>query len=200
MAAGGAYPKSPRRYCPDALVTHEAFDAATARPMPPGTQSRVDPGRAIPAAMRDIDPPDLGQQGAIGRLAQTFRPATPSIIPRRRDVHHIAHDPNRERIVLSHNEAEFHLGASEKMRSVFLKSPAPCADARSRAADGRFQRPNPRRHAGSPPAYWSAAAIPHASHHPYSARRAASKRQSPAPEQSGSTAGRCSPAAQPPPA
>src|SRR3984893_15321567 len=39
------------------------------------------------------------------------------------------------------------------------------------------------------------AAIPPAPPHPYSSRRAASKRQSPAPEQSGSTAGRCSPAA-----
>jgi len=29
MAVGGAYSESPRRYCPDALVTHEAFDAAT---------------------------------------------------------------------------------------------------------------------------------------------------------------------------
>ena len=53
---------------------------------------------------------------------------------------------------------------------------------------------------GSPPAYWGAAAIPPAPPHPYSARRAASKGQSPAPEQSGSTAGRCSPAAPPPPA
>jgi len=31
MAVGGAYPKPPRRYRPNALMTHETFDAATAR-------------------------------------------------------------------------------------------------------------------------------------------------------------------------
>src|ERR1700731_4217355 len=121
MAVGGAYPKPPWRYCPDALMTHEAFDAATAHHIPPGAQGRVDPGRAIAAAMCHMDPPDLGQQGAIGRLAQTFRPAAPGIIPRRRDTHHIAHDANRERLALVRDEAEFHLGASEKMRSVFFR-------------------------------------------------------------------------------
>ena len=44
MAAGGAYPKPPRRYCPDAVMTHEAFDAATARRVPLGAQGRVDLG------------------------------------------------------------------------------------------------------------------------------------------------------------
>ena len=120
MAVGGAYPKAPRRHCPDALVTHEACDAATARHIPPGAQGRVDPGRTVPAAVRGMDLPDLGQQGAIGRLARTFGPATPSIIPGRRDVHHIAHDSNRECLALIRDEAEFHLGASAKMRSVFF--------------------------------------------------------------------------------
>jgi hypothetical protein len=102
-------------------MTHEAFDAAaTAHLIPPGAQGRVNPGRAIAAAMCHMDPPDLSQQGEIGHLAQTFRPATPGIIPRRRDAQHIAHDPNRERLALVRDEAEFHLGASEKMRSVFF--------------------------------------------------------------------------------
>src|ERR1700674_2823201 len=121
MAVGGAYPKPPWRYRSDALMTHEAFDAATAHHIPPGAQGRVNPGRAIAAAMGHMDPPDLGQQDAIGRLAQTIRPATPGIIPRRRDTHHIAHDANRERLALVRDEAEFHLGASEKMRSVFFR-------------------------------------------------------------------------------
>jgi hypothetical protein len=122
MAVGGAYPESPRRYCSDALVTHEASDAATARHIPPGAQGRVDPGRTVPAAMRGMDPPNLGQQGTIGRLARTFGSATPSIIPRRRDAHHIAHDANRECLALIRDEAEFHLGASEKICSVFLRN------------------------------------------------------------------------------
>jgi hypothetical protein len=114
---GGAYPKPPWRYRPDALMTHDAFDAATAHHIPPGAQGCINPGRAIAAAMCHMDPPDLGQQGAIGRLAQTFRPATPGIIPRRRDTYHIEYDA---RLALVRDEAEFHLGASEKMRSVFF--------------------------------------------------------------------------------
>src|SRR6202045_3619101 len=195
MAVGGAYPKPPWRYRSDALMTHEAFDAATAHHIPPGAQGRVNPGRAITAAMCHMDPPDLGQQSAIDCLAQTFRPATPGIIPRRRDTHHIAHDANRRTGNVSRWSAmrrNFISALPRKCAAFFLESPAPCADVRSRAADGRFQRPNPHRHAGSPPAYWSAAAIPHAPRYSCSARRAASKGQSPASAQSGSTAGRCS--------
>src|SRR5437870_2752909 len=50
-----------------------------------------------------------------------FRAGHASIIPRRRDAHHIAHDANREPLALIFDEAEFHLGASEKMRSVFFR-------------------------------------------------------------------------------
>jgi hypothetical protein len=67
---------------------------------------------------------------------------------------------NWEHLALIREKTHFHLGASEKMRSAFLESPAPYAGARSRAVDGRFRRPNPHRQAGSPPAYWGAAAIP----------------------------------------
>ena len=74
------------------------------------------------------------------------------------------------------------------------------AGARSRAADGRFRPPNPHRQAGSPPAYSSAVAIPLSPDHRHPARSAASKRQSPVPGQSGSTAVRCSPAILPTPA
>ena len=69
-----------QRYCPDAVMTHEACDAATARHISPGAQGRVDHGRAIPAAMCHMDSPDLGQQGAIGHLTRAFGPATPSIL------------------------------------------------------------------------------------------------------------------------
>jgi hypothetical protein len=71
--------------------------------------------------MGQMDSPDLGQQGAIGRFARAFGPAAPSIIARRRDAHHIAHDANRKRLALVLDETEFHFGASEKMRKVFFK-------------------------------------------------------------------------------
>jgi len=72
-------------------------------------------------AMRDMDPPDPGQQGAIGRLARTISPAAPGIKSCRRDAHHIAHDANLEGIALIFDKTEFHRGASGKMRRVFFR-------------------------------------------------------------------------------
>jgi hypothetical protein len=77
----------------------------------------------------------------------------------------------------------------ERSAAFFLKSLAPCADARSRAADGQFQRPDPHRQTGSPRRSNTRAAIPHSPDHRHPAWRAASKRQSPVPGQSGAMAG-----------
>ena len=113
-------------------MTHEPFNAATACFMPLGVQVRMDPWRAISPPMCRLNPLDSGQQSAIGRFAWTFRPAAPCVIPRRGDAHHIdvdlsihrhrnAHDPDRKHFALIFDKAEFHFGASEKMRSVFFK-------------------------------------------------------------------------------
>ncbi len=61
------------------------------------------------------------------------------------------HSQDRAQQFLSPQAAAF--------RDGFLRSPAPSAGARSRAAGGHSRRPNPCRQAGSPPAYWSAAAV-----------------------------------------
>jgi hypothetical protein len=95
-AIRGAYPKASRRYCPYAVTTHEALDAATACRVPQVMQSHVDSRCAISDTMGHMEPADLAKQGAIGCLARTFRPATPGIIPRRRDAHNVAQDANRE--------------------------------------------------------------------------------------------------------
>jgi hypothetical protein len=78
-----------------AIARHQTFNAAAARRVPLRVQGRVNSGRAIWATMCQMDPPDLGQQGAIGRLARA--PTTSGIIARQRDAHHIAHDANRKR-------------------------------------------------------------------------------------------------------
>ena len=82
-----------------------------------------------------------------------------------------------------------------KCAKFFLRSPAPCAGARSCAAGGHSRRSNPCPQAGSPPAFWSVAAIPRAPRRSC-ARRATEQRESPAPRQSGSAADHCLPAAQ----
>src|ERR1700730_17309162 len=71
-----------------------------------------------------------------------------------------------------------------KCAAFFLESPAPCGDVRSRVADGRFQRPNPHRHAGSPPAHWGGAGGPPAPPPSPFATPAPPHRQRPTPPQS----------------
>src|ERR1700724_2556119 len=94
MAVRGAHPKLSPHSWPDAVMTHEPFDATAARRMPLGAQGRVNPGRAVSPAMCRVDPTDLGQQGTVDRLPMAPGAAAPSVIPRRRDAQHIAHGTN----------------------------------------------------------------------------------------------------------
>jgi hypothetical protein len=110
-----------RSYCLDTVMAHEPRDPATARRVSQAAQGRMDSRPAIAPAMCQMEAPDLGEQGAIGRLARAFWPAAPGIKSRRRDAHHVAQDANRERLALILDDAEFHFGGSEKMRSVFFK-------------------------------------------------------------------------------
>jgi len=64
------------------LAAHEAFDAAAARPMPPGSQGRVDPRRAMSPVMGQMAPPDLGRQGPIGPSCADLIVAGDSVIRR----------------------------------------------------------------------------------------------------------------------
>jgi hypothetical protein len=89
-AVGGACPEPARCYCLDIVMAHKTLDPATARRVPQAAQGRLVSRPAIAPAMCQMEAPDLGEQGAIGRLARAFWPAAPSIIPRRRDAHDIA--------------------------------------------------------------------------------------------------------------
>src|SRR5207342_3549369 len=120
-AVRGTCPEPLRRYGPYAFATHETLDTATAHRVPQAAQGRVDSRPAIASAMGQMEPADLGKQGAIGCLARTFGPTAPNIIPCRRDAQHIAQDANRERLAPILDDAEFHFDGSEKMRSVFLR-------------------------------------------------------------------------------
>jgi hypothetical protein len=91
-AVGGACPEPARSYCLDTVMAHEPRDPATARRVPQAAQGRMDSRPAIAPAMCQMEAPDLGEQGA-----------------------------NRERLALILDDAEFHFGGSEKMRSVFFK-------------------------------------------------------------------------------
>ncbi len=182
-----------------AMMTHEPFNAAAACLMPLGAQNYMDPGRAISPPMRRMDSPDLAQQCGISRPAQAIRPIAPCVIPGRRDPQHVAHEANGQTIALIFDETEFHLGASEKMRSVFLESRAPCAAAHTRAATEHSPRPVPPRPAGSPLGGFRAAVIPQSCSPSHRARIAGSNARSQAPGQSGLMAARCSPAIQQPP-
>ena len=80
-AVGGACPEPALCYCLDTVMAHEPLDPATARRVRQSTLVRMDSRPAIAPAMYQMEAPDLGEQGAIGRLARAFRPAAPSITP-----------------------------------------------------------------------------------------------------------------------
>jgi hypothetical protein len=71
-AVGGACPEPARSYCLDTVMAHEPRDPATARRVPQAAQGRMDSRPAIAPAMCQMEAPDLGEQGAIGRLARAF--------------------------------------------------------------------------------------------------------------------------------
>ncbi len=173
-------------------------DAAAARRVPLRVQGRVNSGRAIWATMCQMDPPDLGQQGAIGRLARA--PTTSGIIARRRDAHHIAHDANRKRPRWSSMRRNFISVLPRKRAKFFFKISLSMRRHWFSRRSGHSRRSNPCRQAGSLPACWSAAAIPPGSRHFCCAKPAAAQPESPAPRQSRSAAGRCLPKDPKPPA
>lgn len=99
-------------------MTHEPFNAAMACRVPQDAQGNMDSGYAIPAAMGQMELPDLAKQDAIGRPSGACGPVAPSIISPCRDAHDVAQNANREHLALILDEAEFHFGGSEKIRSV----------------------------------------------------------------------------------
>src|SRR5438105_10248375 len=64
------------------------------------------------------------KQGTVDRLPMALA-AAPSVIPRRRGAQYIAHGANREGRAPIFDKTHERRGASEKMRRVFLESPAP---------------------------------------------------------------------------
>jgi hypothetical protein len=73
MAVRGTHPEPPLGLRPDAMMTHEPFNAAAACLMPLGVQGRMDPWRAISPPMRRMNPLDLCQhQGFSLRVFQNI--------------------------------------------------------------------------------------------------------------------------------
>ena len=76
---------------------------------------------AIAAMVATMDASDLGQKLSVGGGPVAFRPPAPRIATAGGHPEHPAHEPGRELVPVVLDEAEPHLGASEKMLITFLK-------------------------------------------------------------------------------
>src|ERR1700704_6838683 len=81
----------------------------------------MNPRCPISAAVLRMNPPDIDQQLAIGDLAQALWLRMPSVEAGRRHAQRIAHDAHRPDIPVVLDQAEPHLGGSEKMATAFFK-------------------------------------------------------------------------------
>src|SRR5947207_7790550 len=91
----------------------------------PSARSSLNTRCPISAAVLRMNPPDIDQQLAIGDLAQALWLRTPSVEAGRRHAQRIAHDAHRPDIPVVLDQAEPHLGGSEKMATAFMGWPAP---------------------------------------------------------------------------
>src|SRR4051812_21233042 len=95
FAIGRAHTIAAWRVSSDAVPVHHPLDPLAADGLTLSTQLGVDTRCPIPTPVVSMNPPDIGQQLAIGDLARTLRPRSPCVEARWRDAEHIAHDPHR---------------------------------------------------------------------------------------------------------
>jgi hypothetical protein len=63
-----------RRPSPDTMLAHDPFDPLAADGLTLGAQFGVDARRSVSFLVLCMNPPDIGQQIAIGDLARAVRP------------------------------------------------------------------------------------------------------------------------------
>ena len=74
LAVGCAHAIAARRPRPDTMLAHDPFDPLAADGVALGSQFGVDARRSVSFLVLCMNPPDIGQQIAIGDLAQAVRP------------------------------------------------------------------------------------------------------------------------------
>src|SRR3979411_2503857 len=121
LAVGRAYAIAAWRVSPDAVLAHHPLDPLAADGLALGTQLGMNTRCPISAAVLRMNPPDIDQQLAIGDLAQALWLRTPIVEAGRRHAQRIAHDAHRPDIPVVLDQAEPHLGGSEKMATAFFK-------------------------------------------------------------------------------
>ena len=127
MAAIGRYGPEPACGCtPDAVAAHQ-----TRHPAPAGGDALRAEGcmharAAIAAIVATMNASDLDQKLSVGGGPLAFRPPTPRVVTAGGHPEYRAHEPGRELVPVVLDEAEPHLGGSEKMLMAFFKMSRSC--------------------------------------------------------------------------
>src|SRR5262244_2291706 len=74
LAVGCAHAIAARRPRPDTMLAHDPFDPLAADGLACGAQFGMDARRSVSFLVLCMNPPDIGQQIAIGDLARAVRP------------------------------------------------------------------------------------------------------------------------------
>src|SRR5437588_5395305 len=86
-----------------------------------GAQFGVDAWRSVSFPVLRMNPLDFDQQLAVGDPARALRPRSPRVEARWRHAQRITHNPHRPDTPVILDQAEPHLGSSEKMATAFFK-------------------------------------------------------------------------------
>src|SRR5215207_48005 len=120
-AIGGAASPRPGHDGPNAMAAHLPLDPAPACVMSSCLEFGMNARAAVAAMAVAMNPLDILQQLSIAHGTSAFRARPPSVVARRRDLQHAAHDPDRIVRAAIFDEAESHVRSPAKIAIDFFK-------------------------------------------------------------------------------
>ena len=120
VAVGGAW-RPAFMSALNAVMAHQPGDPMDADPSPFGTQGGMHTWTAVDRAGFGMDPANVTRQAAVGHMACTLRTVPPRLVAAGAHLQHSAQGPHRVGVSMVLDEAESHLGGTEKMPMAFFK-------------------------------------------------------------------------------
>jgi hypothetical protein len=119
-AVGGRWTETSPRDGPDSMSPHQPPDPAPADLASLGAQGSLQARATIAAMMTGVQPPDIGQDLPVGYSSRAVGTIPPGVAAGSRDAKHAAGNVDRPSTGMGGDDAEPHLGVSEKMPMAFF--------------------------------------------------------------------------------